>query len=128
MNKLEQIKLKYKEILQSYQKLYNFNETIGNNFKEFNQLFLGVIPKEIQGLSVTIDKRNEYDIFSGILTQISGEYNKLKANTLEEKYKKLFEHRDRVVNVFLQNQVKLPKKKTPQNPYNIKPDYGYHRD
>lgn len=127
MDKLEKIINKYSEILTNHQTKYNFNETIVNNFIEFNQLFTNIIRKELTGNSVTIDKRDEFDILNGILTQISGEYNKLEANKLEEKINILFLHRDRVIRTLLEHNFKLPKKKTPKDLFKIKPNYGYHR-
>ena len=126
MKKLEQIIQKYKKILTNYQQKYKIDETIFNNFTEFNNLFLKIIPKELDGISVTIDKRDEYDILNGILTQISAKHNKKTANDFENKINDLFLHRDKLVKTLLKHDYKQPKKDKPKDPLIIKPDYGYH--
>lgn len=121
MDKLVKIQRKYSEILTSYKNKYSFDDTIKNNFKEFNELFKQTLKKAVNGANVTIEKRDEFDILSGILSQISGEFNKLESHTLEEKYKKLFLHRDQLVQVLHEHNFKFP---PIIDPLIITPDYG----
>ena len=83
MDKINKIKLKYKSILDNYKKDFGFNGTILNNFIEFNYLFLNTLDKAVNKETITIDKRDEYDMMLGILGQISGEYGKLEAKRLK---------------------------------------------
>lgn len=136
MNRLSKIKNKYNQILNSYQNQYSFDETTTQKFKELNNLFLDILNKDINNINTVIDKRNEYDFLTGILSNISGEFNKLKAKELEEKYLGLFEHRKKVVIAFKKYNNNVDKKdqfqispKVIRDPVIIpKPEYGYHVD
>ena len=126
MSKLIKIQLKYQEILNHYKNKYSFNGTIAKNFEEFNSLFLLILKKEVNAENVLIEKRDEEDIMSGILSQIGGNYDKLTSNKLEQKYNFLFNHRDRVIELLKSKKITFPKKDT-RDPIIIgKPDYGYH--
>ena len=125
---INKIQKRYNKILKNYQKKYSFNSTVKEKFELFNNLFKNIIIKEINNELVTIDKRDEYDILRGILIMISGEYDKLTANKLEDKYKILFEHRDKVIKLLKAHNFKISKKeikKDPREVLNIKPEYGY---
>lgn len=135
MNKLIKIQQKYDSILKLYQQKYSFNNTINIKFQDFNDLFKKTLMKEVNNHIVTIEKRNEYDLLLSILTMISGEFNKSVANDLEQKYKFLFSHREKVINIlkdfnfnFPNNKIKYKPKDT-RDPIIIKkPNYGYHID
>ena len=125
---INKIQERYNKILKNYQKKYSFNSTVKEKFELFNNLFKNIIIKEINNELVTIDKRDEYDILRGILIMISGEYDKLTANKLEDKYKILFEHRDKVIKLLKAHNFKISKKeikKDTREVFNIKPEYGY---
>ena len=126
MDILLKIQQKYNIILNNYKKKYSFDGTITNKFDELHHLFKQILTKEVNGINVTIDKRNEFDLLKGILSQLSGEENKLSGYNLEQKYQYLFHHRDRVVSVL--KEVKLPKKEIRDPVIIDKPDYGYHID
>lgn len=126
MSKLVDIQIKYEEILNYYKEKYSFNGTITKNFEEFNNLFKSILKKEVNNQNVIIEKRDEYDLFKGILSQIGGNYHKSVANSLENKYKFLFNHRDRLVELLKNNKFKFPKKQVRDLLIIQKPDYGYH--
>lgn len=124
MSKVEKIIQKYTQILIKYQQKYNIHKTILGNFTEFNNLFITIIQKELEGLPITIDKRDEYDVLNGILTQITVEYDKLTARKFEIKMEELFSHRDKFIKLLHKHNFKLPKEEKPVDPLVIKPDYG----
>ena len=135
MDRLDKIKNRYNQILNSYQKTYGINDsTLQNKFKELNDLFIDILNKEINKINVTIEKRNEYDFLTSILSEISGKHSKLKSHNLEEKYLGLFKHRDKVVDIFKnynenvdkKEQITIPKKETRDPVIIPKPEYGYH--
>lgn len=127
MDKLVKIETKYDEILNNYKNKYNFDITITRNFDQFNNSFKKILEKQVNDINVTIDKRDEYDLMKGILSQISGNFNKLTAHNLEKKYIQLFNHRDRFAKILKLYKIKFPKKKVQDDVIIDKPDYGYHK-
>lgn len=133
MNKLVKIENVYKSLLNKYKKQHSFNKTTETKFNELNDLFIMTFKKDIKGDIITIEKRNEFDLLQGISSMISGEYHKSKALEFENKYKKLFIHRDKVTEVVKKYNENKPeekvqfKKKDTRDPLKIKnPEYGYH--
>ena len=133
MNKLIKIENTYKFLLKKYKNKYGFNLTVQTKIEELNNLFIKTFKKDIKGDIVTIEKRNEFDLLQGVSSMISGETEKFDALGFENKYKKLFIHRDKVVSVIRKHNENKPeskveyKPKDTRDPFKIKnPEYGYH--
>lgn len=130
MNKIERIKDKYESLLEKYKKQYSFNPTIEKKFEILNPLFIKTFMKQVNKKIVVIEKRDEFDLMRGISGMISGEFHKSKALNFENKYKKLFMHRDKVIENIDKykgsEKIKFKPKLT-RDPLKIeKPEYGYH--
>ena len=111
MNKLIEIQNKFKKIIDEYSTEYSFNLDTRKSFNELNGLFFDILKKEVNGINVTIEKRDEFDILNGILTGMSGQFNKKDSYDFEVKYQRLLAKRDQLVEILKSSNFKYPTEK-----------------
>ena len=111
MNKLIEVQKTFKKIIDEYATNYSFNLEIRKSFNELNTLFFDILKKEVNGINVTIEKRNEFDILNGILVSVSGKLNKRDSYDFEVKYQRIIAKRDQLVQILKSNNFKYPTEK-----------------
>ena len=111
MSKLIEIQNKFKKIIEDYALNYSFNLDTRKSFNELSNLFFDILKKEVNGIMVTIEKRDEYDILTGLLSAMSSEFNKRESYEFEVKYHALIAKRDQLVQILKNNNFKFPTEK-----------------